>query len=254
MRLPGLFRLAVAGVGLAGCGSGTPTATAPKPLVARSAGAALDTASLTRIRFARGTTSGILDDSLPEGGERGYLLGAELGQVMLAHAIAWTDDRRADRGAATVRVYRGDGTPLTAPAGEGALWSGRLPADGDYVVRVRATGGPTPYTLAVQIPKPIVVSRQDPSAFYTGAAPSRAPVDFLIDGERGATLEVRLDTERPGGHLHIYGLDDGAQLVRLADRQTRFSDPLPSTQQYVVSVVPTEQGMKYELHVGMRWE
>jgi hypothetical protein len=212
---------------------------------------------MTRIRFARGTTSGILDDSLPAGGERSYLLGALRDQVMLAHAIAWTDDRRNGQGKTSVRVYRTDGTELSAPGGEGDLWSGRLPADGDYVVRVHASEGPTPYTLAVQIPKPIVVNRDDPSAFYTGVAPSRAPVDFVIDGEQGTILTVELRTEHPGeggggeGQLHIYGLDDGTQLARLADRKTHFSGTLPATQQYVLSVVPSEEEVRYELVVGM---
>jgi hypothetical protein len=246
MRLPGLFCLATAGAAL-GCGGGTPTA-GPRPTPAATA--ATDTAAMTRIRFARGTTSGILNDSLPAGGERAYLIGALQGQVMLAHAIAWSDRRSPGQGETSVRVYRADGGELRAPVGGAALWSGRLPADGDYVVRVRASGGPTAYTLAVQIPKPVVANREHPSAFYAGVAPSRAPVDFLIDGEQGTTLDVALRTD-PGSHLHIYGLDDGIQLARLADRKARFTGVLPATQQYVISVVPAGEGTRYELTIAV---
>jgi hypothetical protein len=262
--LPALLCLAVAAVG---CGrpsrtaAGPPPATAPAPAVARpssgvmdsSAWAAVaDTVGMARIRFARGTTSGIVNDSLPADGERAYLVGALQGQVMLAHAIAWSDQGRGTGGRTSVRVYRADGTELPAPGGAGPLWSGRLPITGDYVVRVEATGGPAPYTLAVQIPRRVVLDRENPSASYSGLAPSRAPVDFLIRGERGRLLQVELRSEDRPSHLHIYGLDDGAQLSPLADRRQRYAGPFPSTQDYVVSVVPVGEGGGYELLLTVR--
>jgi hypothetical protein len=123
---------------------------------------------------------------------------------------------------------------------------------GDYVVRVRATGGPASYTLAVQIPRRVVVDRDNPTTSFAGVTPSRAPVDYLIRGERGRRLEVELRSEDGGTHLHVYGLDDGTQLARLADRRRRFGGPLPSTQDYVMSVVPAGEGAGYELMVTMR--
>lgn len=232
-----------------GCaGGGTQARTEPGPAWA----AVADTTGMTRVRFARGTTSGILNDSLPAGGEHAYLLGALQGQVMLAHAIAWTDAASGRAGETAVRVFRPDGAEVTAPGGTGALWTGRLPLSGDYVVRVRATGGPASYTLAVQIPRRVVVDRENPSTSFAGVAPSRAPVDYLIKGERGRYLDVELRSEDGSTHLHVYGLDDGAQLARLADRQRRFAGPLPSTQDYVISVVPAGEGARYELMVTMR--
>ena len=72
-----------------------------------------DTAAFLRVRFAQGTTSGILDDSLPAGHDRGYLLGALQDQVMLAHAIAWPPAVGRDELEARVRVYRAyDGVEL----------------------------------------------------------------------------------------------------------------------------------------------
>jgi hypothetical protein len=244
----GLACLAAVTVAQGCAGGGTRARAQPAPAWA----AVADTTGMTRVRFARGTTSGILDDSLPAGGERAYLLGALQGQVMLAHAIAWTDPARGRAGATTIRVFRPDGAELTAPGGSGPLWTGRLPLSGDYVVRVRAAGGAAAYTLAVQIPRRVVVDRENPSTSFAGLAPSRAPVDYLIKGERGRTLDVELRSEDGATHLHVYGLDDGAQLARLADRQRRFGGALPSTQDYVVSVVPAAEGARYELLVTLR--
>jgi len=66
-----------------------PSSPSPAPTAPAGAAAPIDTVGLPRVRFARGTTSGILDDSLAAGATRSYLVGARQGQVMLAHAIAW---------------------------------------------------------------------------------------------------------------------------------------------------------------------
>ena len=231
-----------------GCAGRSRAGAQPAPAWA----AAADTTGMTRIRFARGTTSGILNDSLAAGGERTYLLGALQGQVMLAHAIAWSDPRSGHQGETVVRVFQPDGAELAAPGGAGPLWTGRLPASGDYIVRVRATDGPTPYTLAVQIPRRVVTDRENPSASFSGVAPSRAPVDYLIKGERGRVLAVDLRSESEGTHLHVYGLDDGVQLAPLADRRLRYGGALPATQDYVISVVPAGEGARYEVLITLR--
>jgi len=102
------------------------------------AAAPIDTVGLPRVRFARGTTSGILDDSLAAGATRSYLVGARQGQVMLAHAIAWpVAERLHPPPEPAVRVFSAaTGGELPSPRAELEVWSARLPADGDYVVRV----------------------------------------------------------------------------------------------------------------------
>jgi len=161
VRRLGAFALAA---GLA-CGGSAP-APAPAP---RAETAALpdfsptDTSVFLRVRFAQGTTSGILDDSLPAGHDRGYLLGALQDQVMLAHAIAWSPAVGQEGPEARVRVYRAhDGAELEAPGPDGPLWFGHLPGTGDYVIRVTAPAERrVSYTLAVQIPRRLILDRRD---------------------------------------------------------------------------------------------
>ena len=59
------------------------------PGAARAARGADRYTGLPRIRFPRGTTSGIIDDKLAAGATRSYVLYAQGGQIMLAHAISW---------------------------------------------------------------------------------------------------------------------------------------------------------------------
>jgi hypothetical protein len=248
---PGVRGSAIA-IGLvAACGGGHP-APAPAPSAARTVAAPIDTAGLPRIRFPRGTTSGIHDDSLAAGVTRGYVLHAQGGQIMLAHAISWPV---AEAGhpppEPEVRVFEAaTGRELPSPRGEPEVWSGRLPASGDYIVRVTAAA-PTAYTMAVQIPKRAETTPAEPTAVFTGTAKSRAPIDFLVRVEAGGTLEVSLGGAPTVG-LHIYGLDDGVQLAHLSDRQRLYAGRVATTQDYVVSMVPWADRAAYDLRVTVR--
>jgi len=157
----------------------------------------------------------------------------------------------APQPAATVRVYAvTEGRELAPPGGTGPLWSGRLPSSGDYAVRVSAAG-PTAYTLAVQIPRRLTPGGGDPTAAITGTAPSRAPVDYVIAGEAGQAFAASVREPDPVT-LHVYGLDDGVQLAPLPERRQLWGGKLPATQDYVVSVVPADEGARYELTVTLR--
>ncbi len=244
--------LAAVGLTLAGCGGGkgvTPTATL-EPRAARIS--PIDTVGLARIRFARGTTSRILDDSLAAGATRSYVLAARQGQVMLAHAIAWpVAERLHPPPEPEVRVYDpADGRELPSPRGEPEVWSARLPLTGNYVVRVTVSA-PTVYTLAVQIPRRVEVSPDAPEAIFTGSTPSRAPIDYLIRADAGRTLEVTLGGAPTVG-LHVYGLDDGVQLAPLAERQRLYAGRVETAQDYVVSVVPGDERAAYDLRIALR--
>jgi len=225
---------------------------APAPAAQTAAATPIDTLGLPRVRFAPGTTSGILDDSLAAGATRSYLVGARQGQVMLAHAIAWpVAERLHPPPEPVVRVFAAaTGRELPSPRAEPEVWSARLPEDGDYVVRVTA-GARTTYTLSVQIPRQVQVSADQPTAIFTGAVPSRAPIDFLIRADAGRTLEVVLGGAPTVG-LHVYGLEDGVQLAHLADRQRLYAGRVTTPQDYVVSVVPGAERAAYDLRITLR--
>jgi len=236
---------------LTGCGGAHPS-PAPAPSAARAAAAPIDTTGLPRIRFPRGTTSGINDDKLAAGGTRSYVLHAQGGQIMLVHAISWpVAEAEHPPPEPEVRVFEAaTGHELPSPGGEPAVWSARLPGTGDYIVRVTAAA-PTAYTLAVQIPKRVETTPAEPTAVFTGTARSRAPIDFLVRVDAGRTLEVSLGGAATVG-LHIYGLNDGLQLAHLSDRQRLYAGRVETSQDYVVSMVPGAERAAYDLRVTVR--
>jgi len=252
MPTAGRLGAIVLAVVVVACGGGKSAEPAATPAVEPPTVEPGDTTGLIRVRFARGTTSGIVNDSLEADQSRGYLLGAVRGQVMMVHAIAWPSGPGSEAAATVmVQVFRlDDGSELTTQAGAGPLWSGRLPANGEYVVRVSASAA-TAYTLAMQIPRRLSPGASGPTAAIVGAAPSRAPVDYIIYGREGQTLAASIADDDPAT-LRLYGLDRGEQLAPLAERRKTWSGPLPSTQDYIVSVVPTDEGASYELTVTVR--
>jgi hypothetical protein len=236
---------------LTGCGGGHPS-LAPAPAAARAAVAPIDTTGLPRIRFPRGTTSGINDDKLAAGATRSYVLHAQGGQVMLVHAISWpVAEAEHPPPEPEVRVFEAaTGRELPSPRGEPEVWSARLPGTGDYIIRVTAKA-PTTYTLAVQIPRRVETTPAEPTAVFTGTAPSRAPIDFLVRVDAGRTLEVGLGGAPTVG-LHIYGLNDGIQLAHLSERQRLYAGRVETSQDYVVSMVPWAERAAYDLRVTVR--
>ena len=119
-------------------------------------------------------------------------------------------------------------------------------------MRVTAGAAPVSYTLAVQIPRRVVVDRENPTTSFSGLAPSRGPIDYIIKAEPGNRLEVALEADSAASSLHIYGLDTGVQLSRLSDRRRRFFGTVPTAQDYVVSVVPGAEQVRYDLLITLR--
>jgi len=244
--------VAIAILTVCGGGGRSSERPAPAPSAARAAATPIDTAGLPRIRFSRGTTSGIHDDKVEAGATRSYVLNAEGGQIMLAQAIGWpVAEAEHPPPDPEVRVFEvATGRELPSPRAEPEIWSGRLPSSGDFVVRVTGFAA-TSYTLAVQIPKRVEITPAEPTAVFTGTARSRAPIDFLVRVDAGRTLEVSLGGAPTVG-LHVYGLNDGAQLARLSDRQRLYAGRVATSQDYVVSMVPWAERAAYDLRVMVR--
>ena len=129
---PGVRGSAIAIALLTACGGGH-RSPAPAPSAARAAAPApIDTTGLPRIRFPRGTTSGINDDTLAAGATRSYVLHAQGGQIMLVHAISWpVAEAEHPPPEPEVHVFEAaSGRELPSPRGEPEIWSARLPGTG----------------------------------------------------------------------------------------------------------------------------
>ena len=99
----------------------------------------------SRISFARGATSGSVDGSIASRRTNTYILWAAKDQTMTVTATS------KDSVALTVYGLT-DGQPLVRANGAGvSSWSGKLPANQDYVINVVPGVDTTTFTLTVTI-------------------------------------------------------------------------------------------------------
>ncbi len=98
-----------------------------------------------RIRFARGAIAGSVYGNVAAGGVNSYVLRAAAGQTMTASlsgqsSSAWLEV-----------VGLSDGQPLVLAGAHAASWTGVLPANQDYLVKVVSSGPQGYYYLTVTI-------------------------------------------------------------------------------------------------------
>ena len=100
-----------------------------------------------RVKFAKGKSSAVMEDSIIRATRNIYVLGARKGQVMTAKV-------RSIENNAVIQIIDPKGK---TPKGAGAngeditYWKGKLPLNGDYRIAVMGTRGNASFTLEVSI-------------------------------------------------------------------------------------------------------
>jgi hypothetical protein len=100
-----------------------------------------------RIRFPRGSTSTVIEGAVIRGEMDRYILGAKAGQQMSVRITSLEDN-------AAFHIYVPGFKKTLDGAGEtddATLWTGKLPASGDYMIVVGGTRGNASYRLEVTI-------------------------------------------------------------------------------------------------------
>ena len=100
-----------------------------------------------KVRFAKGTSSVTIRESVVRGDQDRYYVGAKAGQKMTVK-ITSTEDN------AVFQIYFAGEQESLEGAGEqddAKNWSGELPADNDYVIVVGGTRGNATYALKISI-------------------------------------------------------------------------------------------------------
>ena len=97
-----------------------------------------------RIRFERGRTTKVIEDSVVRGTSDRYLLRASAGQTLTVHITSLEDNAVFD-------IYRPGGRRILSGAQETTDWTGELPVKGDYIISVGGTRGNATYTLEVTV-------------------------------------------------------------------------------------------------------
>lgn len=220
-------------------------ATATQLPAAPTATAASANAAV-RINFASGATFGIAQGNLQPGASQTFVLNGSKGQPFIISVNALNNDLYFS-------VTGKNGTVLLPAASRLSSWETELPTSQDYLVQVFAGTTDENFTLSVEMPSRISFASGAVSATVKGATVSGYQVSYVLNARKDQTMTVTLNAPANSAALTVYGYTDGQPYQRSVTGSTTFSMKLPSTQDYIVQVVPNASAVvQYSLTVVVK--
>jgi hypothetical protein len=201
---------------------------------------------MTRISFARGATSAVVEGEIRRDSTIDYVVRAGGGQTMLVSIFSPGEI-----------VYLGivglsDGVPLMRTSVAGTTFTGELPATQDYRISLFSPHQKSSYALQVIIPARIQFAAGAVSASVPGYLRGGETNFYLAHARRGQQMSVSIDSPGDDNFLTIYGMQDGSPLLRSIMAQTSWSGDLPATQDYMIQAVSTGVNANYSLQITIQ--
>ncbi len=185
----------------------------------------------TRITFLNGATVGVVSAPIGAAQTQSYVLDIFQAQPMIVELHSANND-------VTVSIRHEDGTTLLAASSDQKSWRGNLPKTGDYYLTVHGGASPENFTLVVTIPLPLRFAPGADSLTVQGSTVAGYNVSYAVYALKGQAMDVTIESISSKGSLAVYGLQDGQQYLRSDEAQKSFHLVLPSTQDYIISIVP----------------
>ncbi len=209
----------------------------------------------TRIAFAAGDTSAVMQDTLAGGETHYYVLSARSDQLMTVIL------KSPDSSVILEVAGLSDGQALLASDVRQTEWQGTLPSTQDYRIKAVSTAGETYYALQVTIPATDAPTKPDAtriqfapgatSAVVQGALAAGATDQYVLHALADQQMTVTVSSPANSVVLEIVGLSEGQPLLRSHALQTSWQGTLPATQDYSVKVVSTRSVTSYSLQVSI---
>ena len=181
-----------------------------------------------RITFLNGATVGIVNAPIQAGQSQYYVLKAFQSQPMFVYVGSPNND-------VTVSMMTQDGANILSGA---VSWQGRLSQTGDYYLTIHGGATTENFSLTVTVPSRIQFASGATSATVVGNTVAGYDVSYTVYAGKGQNLDVELSNLSDHASLSIYGVIDGQRYLRSEKGQTSYQFVLPSTQDYIIVVVP----------------
>jgi hypothetical protein len=186
--------------------------------------------SATRISFATGSTQSVSSGSLGAAQNSYYVVRASKDQPM----IVMLDSPGSG---AKLSIFGANGTMLLPASQQLTSWQGILPATQDYYFGITGSSG-SDFLLNVIIPARIQFASGQNQISLTGQTVGGYGVTYVAYALAGQKMDVTVNTDPNVAALTIWGFTDGEPYARAQNGITNFSMTLPSTQDYIIQVVP----------------
>ncbi len=187
--------------------------------------------SANRISFLQDATTGVVTGTIQAGGSHNYVLQAGQGQIMMVNVDSTNHD-------VTLSIKTQGGTSMLNAAAGQSTWQQALPMTEDYYITLHGGAVTENFTLTITIPSRIRFAEGADSAKLSGTTAGGFNVLYAAFAAKGQKMSVDLSNLSGDAALTIYGYTDGTPYVRYVSEQTSFSFTLPSTQDYIIEVVP----------------
>lgn len=202
--------------------------------------------SAMRIEFLNGATVGTVSAPIHSGQTQNYVLQAFQDQPMYVYIGSPNRD-------VTLAITRQDGAIILSAAARQISWQGSLLQGGDYYLTVYGGASSENFSLAVTIPSRIQFAAGTDSATLSGKTVAGYNVSYTISAAKGQNMSVDLGNLSGKASLSIYGFADGQQYLHSETGQTSYHFSLPSTQDYIIVVVPAASNVvSYSLTVKIQ--
>lgn len=198
----------------------------------------------TRIQFLDGATTAVVSGPIRAGAVQTFVLQAAQAQPMLVEVGSLNSD-------VTLSIKTQGGTIMLNAASARTDWQGTLPQTEDYYLSLHGGATTENFSLTITIPSRIRFEPGADSAKVTGKTVAGYNVSYTAFAIKGQKMSVQLANLSGGAALTIYGFADGQPYVRSVTGRTSFTFTLPSTQDYIIEVVP-EAGKEVSFQMSVR--
>jgi hypothetical protein len=196
-----------------------------------------------RLNFATGATQNVTQSSIQAAQTLYYVVRASRDQPMIVMLDSPDHDVK-------LSVFGANGVVLLPTSQQGSSWQGILPATQDYYFRLTGGGATQNFSLNVIIAARITFSAGQDQITLTGQTVGGYSVAYVAYALNGQDMQVILNPAPEVAALTIWGFSDGQPYARAQNGVTNFSMSLPSTQDYIIQVVPQAgQVVNYTLTV-----
>ena len=195
------------------------------------------------IVFTPGTTAVVVSGTLQAGEVKSYTLAASKNQPM----ILILDSTYWDY---YLGVTSPDGSTLLDPANHWNRLQWVLPQTGTYTIQVVASTRSESFTLTAKVAQLVSFGSGLNSIILNGTTINGFVVSYAFYCTAGQTMDASLNVPSTSAYLDIFGIATGLLLDPSA-KANNWSGALPSTQYYIVEVIPNNgQVVNYALTVG----
>jgi hypothetical protein len=188
-------------------------------------------ATATRLRFLTGSTGMSAGLAMPAGQTWYYVFRAAQGQPAIVDVMSFNGD-------ATFSLTAPGGAAVVSAAEKRATWQGTLPATGDYMLAIYGGASAENVSLSLTIAARLEFAPGATQITLPGRTAGGYAVTYAAWARQGQVMTVDVTGAGTNAALTVWGFSDGQPYIRDVVEQTHFSFTLPSSQDYIIMVVP----------------